>query len=69
MTFDRSLSLIQQVEETVRKAKKKMNLIRVVANTSWGWCKKDLIRSGQHTSVMILTMMLVDGSPRSVTAS
>ena len=35
VTFDRSLSFRPHVEETVRKAERKMSLIRAVANTSW----------------------------------
>ena len=42
VTFDRSLSFRPHVEETVRKAERKMSLIRAVANTSWGWRKKHL---------------------------
>ena len=42
MTFDRSLSFRPHVKETVRKAERKMSLIRAVTNTSSGWRKKDL---------------------------
>ena len=44
-----------------------MNLIRAVKNTSSEWRKKDVKRSGQHTSVVFLTTLVVDGSPRSKT--
>ena len=47
----------------MRKAELKMSLIRAVANTSWGWRKKDLKKYGQHTSVVSLTTLLVDGNP------
>ena len=30
------------VEQTVRKAERKMSLIKKAASTSWGWRKKDL---------------------------
>ena len=42
VTFDRSLLFRPHVEETAKKAERKMSLIRAVANTSWGWRKKDL---------------------------
>ena len=42
VTFERSLSFRPHVQETVRKAEKNMSLISAVANTSWGWRKKDL---------------------------
>ena len=42
VTFDRLLSFKPHVEETVRKAERKMSLIRAVANTSWGSRKKNL---------------------------
>ena len=65
----RSLSFRPHIEETVRKAERKMSLIRTVADTSWGWRKKYFKRSEQHTSVVSLTTLLVNGVPGSATAS
>ena len=65
VTFNRSLSFRTCVEEIVRKPETNMSLIRVVANTSLGWRKKDPKRSGQHTSVVSLPTLLADDIPGS----
>ena len=42
MTFGRSLSFKPHLKGTVKQAERNKILIKVMANTSWGWYKKDL---------------------------